>query len=113
MIQDELKVVKERFRQVSFNQERLANQAQSRENYVSKLERELNELKDNYKIAVSRTGYVDKVDKPKVKVRSVSRMRGNVNSNPPPPIPNTTSIWKNKEDVFDMLAVSVIDIIIC
>lgn len=112
MIQDELKAVKEKFRQVNFNHDRLANQAQSRGNYIFKLEQELNTLKNNYQIAIGRTGYVEKVDKAKVKVRSVSRMRGNVNNNPPP-MPNTTSIWKNKEDETDMLAVSIIDILVC
>lgn len=111
VIQDELKAIKEKFRQVNFNQERLANQAQSRDNYISKLEKELNELKGSYKVAADRTGYVEKLDKSKVKVRSVSRLKGRGNlNNSPAPLPSTTSIWKNKEDEIDFLAVSVIEI---
>jgi hypothetical protein len=111
VIQDDLKAIKEKFRQVNFNQERYANQAQSRDNYISKLEKELNELKGSYKIAADRTGYVEKLDRAKVKVRSVSRLKGRGNlNNTPAPIPATTSIWKNKEDEADLLAVSVIEI---
>lgn len=105
MIAESLRATKEKYKQLNQKEDWLNYQAQSRGDYIHKLEDELTKLQEDYDHANEKTGYAEMKAKMKLKrVRSVPRVRAVSNTNSLS-LKSNASAWKFEKNVQESLRV--------
>jgi hypothetical protein len=97
-----------KYRDTISNQNKLKEQAEHKESYISKLEDEIMKIKEKHQFAVKRTGYEKPTKKQISKAKSVSRFKKLEFDGPDTPVMtprNISSTWKQREDECDDMEV--------